>query len=92
MYIFVLCVYVYRFPWESAYTGRDVTQLCCPLVAEKQLHVTADIAFAIRNHFAVTHDMKWLKNEGCLLAEEIAIFWANRVHFNESTGFYDIKG
>lgn len=57
-----------------------------------QLHVTADIAFAIRNHFAVTHDMNWLQTEGCPLTKEIATFWANRVHFNGSTGFYDING
>lgn len=81
-----------RFPWESAFTGREVTQPCCPLVAQKQLHVTADIAFAIRNHFAATNDLAWLQREGCPLVHEIATFWNSRVQFNTSSRLYDIRG
>lgn len=85
-------ILVLRFPWESAYTGREVTQPCCPLIADQQLHVSADIAFAIRNHFAATDDIEWLHREGCPMAKEIATFWASRVQFNRSTGNFDIKG
>lgn len=91
LYIFA-STYPYRFPWESANTGREVTQPCCPLVAQKQQHVTADIAFAIRNHFAATNDLAWLQREGCPLVREIATFWASRVQFNTSTQLYDIRG
>ncbi|KAG4071845.1 hypothetical protein HA402_006006 [Bradysia odoriphaga] len=80
-----------RFPWESAYTGLEVTQPCCPEVARNQIHVTADISFAIRNHFAATNDMQWLRREGCPLAIEIANFWKSRVVYNKSTHFYDIR-
>ena len=61
------------------------------MVAENQLHVTADISFAYRNHFAATNDFEWLQREGCQVVDQIAAYWASRVHFNETTGFYDIK-
>lgn len=52
---------VHRFPWESAFTGREVTQPCCPEVAEFEQHVTGCIAFAARQYVAVTRDEDWLK-------------------------------
>ncbi|XP_059612821.1 protein-glucosylgalactosylhydroxylysine glucosidase-like [Phlebotomus argentipes] len=80
-----------RFPWESAFTGREVTQPCCPLVAANQQHVTADISHALRLHLAATRDIHWLKREGCKLAIPIAQFWASRAKFNGTTGKYDIR-
>ncbi|XP_055680296.1 protein-glucosylgalactosylhydroxylysine glucosidase-like [Lutzomyia longipalpis] len=80
-----------RFPWESAFTGREVTQPCCPLVAANQQHVTADISHALRLHLAATRDIHWLKREGCKLAIPIAQFWASRAKFNRTTNRYDIR-
>ncbi|XP_052864012.1 protein-glucosylgalactosylhydroxylysine glucosidase-like [Anopheles cruzii] len=81
-----------RFPWESAFTGVEVTQPCCPEVAQYQHHITGDISFAVRQHLAVTQDLGWLQESGaCRMAQEIAAFWAARVTFNYSgTGQYDI--
>ncbi|XP_055712851.1 protein-glucosylgalactosylhydroxylysine glucosidase-like isoform X2 [Phlebotomus papatasi] len=80
-----------RFPWESAFTGREVTQPCCPLVAANQQHVTADISHALRLHLGATRDIHWLKREGCKLAIPIAQFWASRAKFNSTTNKYDIR-
>lgn len=81
----------YRFPWESAFTGREV----CPEWAwepiEFQHHITADIAFAFRSHLAATHDLEWWKNNGCGVALNTAKFWSSRVKFNETTKLYEIK-
>lgn len=82
----------FRFPWESAHTGRDVTQPCCPLVASQQVHISADVAFAVRNHFAATGDTDWMTKIGCTIASEVAEFWASRVTFNHTTQMYDIAG
>ena len=81
----------YRYPWESAYTGREVTPDCCPEVVEFQHHVMADIAFAFRSHLAATHDLEWLKTVGCDVAWNTAKFWESRVKFNETTKRYDIR-
>lgn len=82
----------YRFPWESAFTGREVTPDCCPQVIEFQQHVIADIAFAFRSHLAATHDVEWFKTVGCDIAYNTARFWASRANFNETTLLYDIRG
>ncbi|XP_050670497.1 protein-glucosylgalactosylhydroxylysine glucosidase isoform X1 [Leptidea sinapis] len=81
----------YRFPWESAYTGGEVTQPCCPEVAEFEQHVTGCISFAARQYMAVTRDEEWLKHGGCSIVANIAEFWASRAVINYTTGLYDIE-
>ncbi|KOB67253.1 Maltose phosphorylase [Operophtera brumata] len=39
---------MFRFPWERTYTGVEVTQPCCPEVAEFEQHISRCIAFAAR--------------------------------------------
>lgn len=81
-----------RYPWESAWSGIEVTQPCCPEVAQFQHHITADISFALRQYFAATQDLAWLRNQGCPLAQAIAEFWASRISPDPVTGLFDIKG
>ncbi|XP_032530188.2 protein-glucosylgalactosylhydroxylysine glucosidase [Danaus plexippus] len=81
----------YRYPWESAYTGIEVTQPCCPEVAEFEQHVTGCISFAARQYLAVTRDEDWLKHGGCSIVTNIAEFWASRAVINYTTGLYDIE-
>ncbi|XP_045486467.1 protein-glucosylgalactosylhydroxylysine glucosidase [Pieris rapae] len=81
----------YRFPWESAFTGGEVTQPCCPEVAEFEQHVTGCISFAARQYLAVTRDENWLKHGGCSIVTNIAEFWASRAVINYTTGLYDIS-
>lgn len=81
-----------RFPWESAYTGREVTQPCCPEVAANQQHITADIGMAVENYYRATGDTDWMQLEGCELIREIALFAASRVVFNRSIDKYEIRG
>ncbi|KOB67254.1 Maltose phosphorylase [Operophtera brumata] len=49
------------FPWESAYTGVEVTQPCCPEVAEFEQHISGCIAFAARQFLATTRNEEWLE-------------------------------
>ncbi|XP_053673671.1 protein-glucosylgalactosylhydroxylysine glucosidase-like [Anopheles nili] len=81
-----------RFPWESGFTGTEVTQPCCPEVAIFQHHISGDISFGLRHHLATTQDLGWLQTSGgCLMAQEIAKFWASRLIFNHTgTDQYDI--
>lgn len=78
-----------RFPWESGYTGVEVTPVCCLENAE-ELHVIGDIAFAVRAHLYATHDMNWMKEQGCEFAVETAKFWASKVVYNEDGDYYEI--
>lgn len=80
-----------RYPWESAASGYEVIQPGYEYIAEYQHHITGDISNAMELYFGATRNLKWAKEEGCEMAEEIAKFWQSRVSFNESSGFYDIN-
>ena len=83
----------WRFSWESAYTGLDVTPDCCPEVKLYQLHITGDIAFAARQYVSATRDLEWLNNQGGQdLIQNIANFWSSRMSYNSTKAQYEIKG
>jgi protein-glucosylgalactosylhydroxylysine glucosidase len=81
----------YRYPWESGFTGSEVTPDCCPHVVEYQHHIISDIAFAFRSHLAATRDLDWWQKVGCDVAFNTAKFWESRVRYNASTQLYDIR-
>lgn len=80
----------YRYPWESAYTGVEVTQPCCPDVATFEQHISGCIAFAVRQYLSTTRDEEWLKHGGCDIVTKIADFWESRAVINFNTGLYEI--
>uniref|UniRef100_A0A182K1P1 Protein-glucosylgalactosylhydroxylysine glucosidase n=1 Tax=Anopheles christyi TaxID=43041 RepID=A0A182K1P1_9DIPT len=80
-----------QFPWESAFTGTEVTPDCCPEVVNFQHHITADIVFAARQYFYATGDTVWLKSQGCRLAADSSLFWLSRATYNNDTDLYDIR-
>jgi hypothetical protein len=59
-FIFLDATFKNRFPWESGFTGAEVTPDCCPETSENQQHITADIAYAARQYLALTNDLEWL--------------------------------
>lgn len=81
----------YKYPWEAAFTGTETTAYCCLEVAEFQHHITASIAFGIRNYMLATADIDWFMNEGCHIAYNTAKFWASRVSLDNTTKSYDIN-
>ena len=77
------------YPWESAGTGNEETPVWA-LSGPFEHHITADVAIAAWNYFAVTQDTAWLKEKGFPVIKECADFWVSRVEKNGS-GKYDIK-
>jgi protein-glucosylgalactosylhydroxylysine glucosidase len=77
------------YPWESAATGNEETPVWA-LSGPFEHHITADVAIAAWNYFAVTQDTAWLKDKGFPVIKECADFWASRVEKN-GPGKYDIK-
>ncbi|CAF0972643.1 unnamed protein product [Rotaria sp. Silwood1] len=81
----------WRFPWESARTGVDVTPDGYLDIALYQHHITGDIAFAARQYIAATGDQRWLISEhGGDLIYEIARLWASRVVYSNEKKQYEI--
>jgi trehalose/maltose hydrolase-like predicted phosphorylase len=77
------------FPWESAETGVEETPVWA-LSGPFEHHITADVAIAAWNYYAVTQDKQWLRERGWPILSATADFWASRVERN-GPGQYDIK-
>jgi trehalose/maltose hydrolase-like predicted phosphorylase len=77
------------FPWESADTGVEETPVWA-LSGPFEHHITADVAIAAWNYYAVTQDKQWLREKGWPILSATADFWASRVERN-GPGQYDIK-
>jgi trehalose/maltose hydrolase-like predicted phosphorylase len=77
------------FPWESADTGVEETPVWA-LSGPFEHHITADVAIAAWNYYAVTQDKQWLRDRGWPILSATADFWASRVERN-GPGRYDIK-
>lgn len=77
------------FPWESAETGVEETPVWA-LSGPFEHHITADVAIAAWNYYAVTQDKEWLREKGYPILSATADFWASRVERN-APGHYDIK-
>jgi trehalose/maltose hydrolase-like predicted phosphorylase len=77
------------FPWESAESGVEETPVWA-LSGPFEHHITADVAIATWNYFAVTQDKQWLREKGWPILSATADFWASRVERN-GPGKYDIK-
>jgi trehalose/maltose hydrolase-like predicted phosphorylase len=77
------------YPWESAATGNEETPVWA-LSGPFEHHITADVAIAAWNYFAVTQDTAWLREKGFPVIKACADFWVSRVEKN-GPGKYDIK-
>ena len=77
------------YPWESAASGNEETPVWA-LSGPFEHHITADVAIAAWNYFAVTRDTSWLREKGFPVIKACADFWASRVERN-GPGHYDIK-
>lgn len=77
------------FPWESAASGHEETPVWA-LSGPFEHHITADVAIAAWNYFAVTRDTVWLREKGFPIIKECADFWASRVERN-GPGKYDVN-
>lgn len=79
-----------QYPWESAETGDEVTPRWVPHFADPaqlvriwtgdiQIHITADIAYAIMQYWSATGDDLFMRDYGAEMILEGARFWADRV-------------
>jgi beta-phosphoglucomutase len=79
-----------QFAWESAETGEEVTPTWVPHFSDRtklvriwtgdiQLHITADVAYAMHQYWQATGDDEFWHTVGILLLLETAVFWGERV-------------
>jgi beta-phosphoglucomutase family hydrolase len=77
------------YAWESTVTGDDVTPTKIVLkssgkeipifTGSQQMHVTADVAYAVWRYWEATRDEDFLAGPGAQILFETARFWASRM-------------
>jgi trehalose/maltose hydrolase-like predicted phosphorylase len=81
-----------RFPWESAWSGRDVTpdraraphgETVPILTGELEEHIVADVAWAAACYIDWTGDQAFARGAGCELLVQTARWWASRIEQDE---------
>ena len=89
-----------QFPWESADTGEEVTPTWVPHFADRtklvriwtgdiEIHISADIAYAVVQYWKVSGDAAWMIEQGAELVLDTAKFWASRAEWNLAAGQYE---
>ncbi len=81
-----------RFPWESAWSGQDVTpkygrdrrgELIPILTGELEEHIVADVAWAAACYIDWTGDQSFAAGPGRELIVQTARWWASRIEVDE---------
>ena len=90
-----------QYPWESAGDGREVTPTWVPNPSDRanmiriwtgdiEIHISADIVYAVWQYWLVSQDDEFLINRGAEIILETARFWASRLEWNNETGLYEL--
>ena len=91
------------FAWESAATGDEVTprwamptdpyaedvRIWC---RDREIHISADIAYAVWQYWQATGDDLWLRDYGTEIILDTALFWMSRVEWNAKQNRYELCG
>ncbi|MDF5709822.1 MAG: glycoside hydrolase family 65 protein [Nostoc sp. S4] len=87
------------FAWESAMTGDEVTPRWVPTpngelvriwCGDIEVHINADIAYAVLHYWHTTNDDDWMRDYGAEIILDTAVFWESRVQWNQQRHSYDI--
>ena len=91
------------YAWESADTGDEMTprwSLSNDPYAEsvrtwcrdREIHISADIAYAVWQYWQATGDDIWLRDYGAEIILDTALFWMSRVEWNVKQERYELCG
>jgi len=91
-----------QFAWESAATGDEVTPIWLPdlnnpytlvriWTGDIEIHLSADIAFALWNYWQATGDDAFILSCGLEVVLETARFWASRAEWKEINKRYEFN-
>ncbi len=89
-----------QYAWESAVTGEEVTPTWVPHPHDRsqliriwtgdiQIHISADVCFAIWQYWKATGDDDFMIWRGAEIFLEVARFWASRAEWNPQRDMYE---
>ncbi|WP_405116267.1 glycosyl hydrolase family 65 protein [Paenibacillus sp. FSL K6-1217] len=73
-----------RYAWESSLSGEE--QCANWQYADHEIHITADIVYAICHYVRATGDEEFLEHYGIDILVETARYWCDRVDWNGEGG------
>jgi kojibiose phosphorylase len=90
------------YAWESADTGDEVTprwalpnnpyaedvRIWC---RDREIHISADVAYAIWHYWQATEDDTWMRDCGAEIILDTAVFWMSRVEWNTRQERYELR-
>ncbi|MCP9847996.1 beta-phosphoglucomutase [Synechococcus sp. Lug-A] len=91
------------FAWESAATGDEMTprwsiqtdpyskaiRIWC---RDREIHISADIAYAAWHYWQTTGDDIWLRDYGAEVILDTAIFWMSRLEWKPERERFELDG
>jgi trehalose/maltose hydrolase-like predicted phosphorylase len=90
-----------QFPWESTLDGKEATPdvIIHPETKELipipngriELHITANIAYAVNHYWRVTSDDDFMRDYGAEMLLSTAMFWASRAERHPDQPRYEIN-
>ncbi len=91
-----------QYPWESAGDGREVTPTWVPKqdsrtqmiriwTGDIEIHISADIAYAVWQYWLLSRDDDFLIKRGAEIILETARFWASRLEWDQEFGVYTLS-
>jgi len=78
-----------QYAWESSITGEE--QCPCWQYADHEVHITADIVYAMCHYVNGTGDTEFIRNFGIDILVETSRYWVTRVDWNQK-GYYELLG
>jgi trehalose/maltose hydrolase-like predicted phosphorylase len=90
-----------QYPWESAGMGDEVTPTWVPNPSDRtnliriwtgdiEVHISADIAYAIWQYWQASGDDAFMLQRGAEVILDTARFWASRVEWNEGRHCFEV--
>lgn len=77
-----------RYSWMCSDSGFEQCETwdtgCC------EIHITADIAYAVRHYYEITRDVDFLCDYGCEILLETARYWVSRFTYNKAADKYNL--
>ncbi len=87
-----------QYAWESAETGDEVTPTWVPdfsgtglvriWTGDIEIHITADIVYALWQHWQITGDNAFMHDYGAEIILDSARFWASRAEHEQTENGY----
>jgi beta-phosphoglucomutase len=91
------------YAWESALLGDEVTprwaiptdpyaedvRIWC---RDREIHISADIAYAVWQYWQATGDDTWMCDHGAEIVLDTALFWMSRLEWNAREERYELRG